>query len=241
MKTAAPSPKVVSLAIRTASSSSRAEMIAATGPEQLLVVGGHALRHAGEDGRRVEGARACGCARRPGGPSRPSATLFATCWCSSSRRSRRACGPTSTPLSSGSPILRARILSTKSSSKRRLHRLDHDEALGRDAALAAVDEPGRHAALGRELEIGVLQHEVGIAAAQLQHRLLEQGPGLRGHGLAGGRAAGEGDRAAPRGPRSGRPRARSRRAGCGRGRRGSRRRGGSPRWRARCRTRSRSA
>ena len=71
------------------------------------------------------------------------------------------------------------------------HGLDDDEALGRDAALAAVDEPRGGAGLGRRVEVGVLEHDVGIAAAELEDALLQAGAGLRGDGAAGGGAAGE--------------------------------------------------
>ncbi len=42
-------------------------------------------------------------------------------------------------------------------------------------------------------QVGVLEHQVGVAAAQLEHRLLQAGPGPRRHGATRGRAAGEGD------------------------------------------------
>jgi hypothetical protein len=72
--------------------------------------------------------------------------------------------------------------------------LDHDEALRRDAALSAVEEARGGAGLRRALEVGILEDDVGIAAAQLEHGLLEAGARLRGHRPPGRRAAGEGDR-----------------------------------------------
>ena len=58
----------------------------------------------------------------------------------------------------------------------------------------AVDEARADAGLGRALEVGVLQDEVGVAAAQLQHRLLQGAAGSRGHVASGRRAAGQGHR-----------------------------------------------
>ena len=54
-------------------------------------------------------------------------------------------------------------------------RLDDDEALGRDAALAAVHEP-RVAAQRRaaRVQVGVGEHDERVAAAELEHRLLER-------------------------------------------------------------------
>jgi hypothetical protein len=54
-----------------------------------------------------------------------------------------------------------------------------------------------HAGLRGLVQVGVLQHQVGIGAPQLQHRLLEDGTRLGGHRLAGRRAPGEGDGADP--------------------------------------------
>src|SRR5207247_6314905 len=69
------------------------------------------------------------------------------------------------------------------------HGLDDDEALGGDAALAAVDEPGvgRRARRGRE--VGVGEDDERIAAAQLEHGLLQLAAGLPGHFAAGDIAA----------------------------------------------------
>ena len=78
--------------------------------------------------------------------------------------------------------------------KGRAHLLHHDEALGRDAALSAVDEarPGAH--LGGEVEVGIGQNHIRVAAAEFQHALFEGRPGQRGNLPARGGAAGEGDR-----------------------------------------------
>ena len=50
--------------------------------------------------------------RRPDRTVAPFATESSTCLCRSSRRSRRACGPTSVPSASGSPIFFVRIIAT---------------------------------------------------------------------------------------------------------------------------------
>ena len=106
-------------------------------------------------------------ARAPRSP-RPAA-------CSASRRSWRASGPTSDAgARAGRPSASRRHLLHEQLLEALAHRLHHDEALGRDAALPAVDEARGDAGLGRQLEVGVLQHQVGVAAAQLQHRLLER-------------------------------------------------------------------
>jgi len=58
------------------------------------------------------------------------------------------------------------------------HALDHDEALRRDAALAAVLEPrlgGRRRGAG---QVGVFEHDERIAAAELKHGLLQVAAGL---------------------------------------------------------------
>ena len=72
------------------------------------------------------------------------------------------------------------------------HPLDHDEPLGRDAALATVDEPRVGRGSRRHIEVGVLEHDERIAAAQLEHALLEVTPGLRGHRGPRSLAPGEG-------------------------------------------------
>src|SRR5207247_10463142 len=48
------------------------------------------------------------------------------------------------------------------------HALHHNEALGSDAALAAVDETRLHRRGRGPVEIGVLEHDERIAAAELE-------------------------------------------------------------------------
>ena len=76
--------------------------------------------------------------------------------------------------------------------------LVHDHALGRNAALAAVEHAPRHARLHRRLQVGVLEHHVGIAASQLQHARLDLGSRNRGHLPARPGAPGERHRLHPR-------------------------------------------
>ena len=60
-------------------------------------------------------------------------------------------------------------LRTSCCSKRSCSCLDDDEALGGDAALPGIDQPRLRAGCRGEFEIGVDEHEIGVAAAQLQH------------------------------------------------------------------------
>eukprot|EP00906_Rhabdomonas_costata_P017519 RCo025295 len=57
-----------------------------------------------------------------------------------------------------------------------VHSLRDDEPLGSDAALTAVQGATCGAHLRRVVQLGVLEDEVGIAAAQLQHGLLQELP-----------------------------------------------------------------
>src|SRR5439155_721296 len=75
------------------------------------------------------------------------------------------------------------------------HRVDDDEALGGDAALAVVDETrlGGGARGGRD--VGVLQDDERVAPAELEHGLLELAPGLLRDAAPGAVAAGQRDAA----------------------------------------------
>jgi hypothetical protein len=68
-----------------------------------------------------------------------------------------------------------------------------DETLGVDTALTGVDEPGRGAGFRGQLQVGILEDQVGIAAAQLEDAGFHRGAGERRHLAAGGGAAGQGD------------------------------------------------
>src|SRR5699024_420202 len=72
-----------------------------------------------------------------------------------------------------------------------VHRIDHDEALGRDAGLASVVDASLHAVRHGFVDVGVGQYQIGIIAAQLQHRLLQAFTGLGTDDAACARAAGK--------------------------------------------------
>jgi hypothetical protein len=77
--------------------------------------------------------------------------------------------------------------------ERRANRLHDDEPLPRDARLARVHEPRRDARGNRDLQVRILEDQVGIAPAQFEHGLLERAPRGRRDLTAGGRGSGEGD------------------------------------------------
>src|SRR6185437_13831318 len=56
--------------------------------------------------------------------------------------------------------------------------LHHDEALRGDATLAAVDQTCLGGGPCRPLHVGIVEHDKGIAAAELEHRLLQVPPCL---------------------------------------------------------------
>ena len=101
----------------------------------------------------------------------------------------------SVPSASGSPIRPCLHRRDELLGERRHERLDDDEALRVDAALAGVDQPRRRARVDRVIEIGVLENDVRIGSAELEDGLLQHGPGLCGHGFSRGRAAGQRHRA----------------------------------------------
>jgi hypothetical protein len=68
---------------------------------------------------------------------------------------------------------------------------DDDETLRRDAALAHVVHLGPDRPLDRLVEVGVLEHDEGVAAAQLHRGLLEVLSGSRGNAFSGFHAAGQ--------------------------------------------------
>ena len=76
--------------------------------------------------------------------------------------------------------------------------LDHDESLGGDTALAAVDQPRLGRGLRSPRDVRVLEHDERVAAAELEHRLLQMTTRLFRYLTPGAVAAREGDRAHPR-------------------------------------------
>src|SRR2546422_8491012 len=75
--------------------------------------------------------------------------------------------------------------------------LHHDEPLGGDAALAAVQEPRLGRRASGLVEVRVREHDEGIAPAELEHRLLEVPAGLLGDLAPGAVRARERDGADP--------------------------------------------
>ena len=69
--------------------------------------------------------------------------------------------------------------------------VDDDEALGRAAGLAGVVHPAPDRPGDGMVEVGVFEHDEGVAAAQLHRRDLEVLAGARGDALAGRDAAGQ--------------------------------------------------
>src|SRR5215467_4726640 len=57
----------------------------------------------------------------------------------------------------------------------------HYETLGGNAGLAVVDEASLNRHWHGLLEIGARHHDEGVAASELQHRLLDLFAGLAGH------------------------------------------------------------
>ena len=69
----------------------------------------------------------------------------------------------------------------------------HIQALGRKALLAAVEEPPDRDRPGGALEVGVVEHDARVAAAELERDLLQGFGCFRHHALAGRRRPGERD------------------------------------------------
>ena len=73
-------------------------------------------------------------------------------------------------------------------------RLGDDEALGSDARLPVVDRARPDRRIDRRVEVGAWHDDKGVAAAKLEHRLLDSPAGCARHVAARRRAAGQGDR-----------------------------------------------
>ena len=67
----------------------------------------------------------------------------------------------------------------------------HDEALGGDAALPGVLDPGFHAHLDGLVEVGAGHHDERVRPAQLEHHLLDVAAGRLADAPSGALAAGE--------------------------------------------------
>src|SRR5712691_7459332 len=152
--------------------------------EGLLVERRHALVHVGEQRRRIEGARAGWnlAAEEPAGATRDG--LFDL--------TVQGVAEIHARLGPDLGVARQRIadaagtkLLEEPGDELIGHRLDDDEALGRDTALAAVDQPRVGRGAGRRGHVRVGEDDEGIAAAQLEHGLLQRAARLLGHLAAG--------------------------------------------------------
>src|SRR3546814_10902540 len=69
----------------------------------------------------------------------------------------------------------------------------HQDAVGTDAGLAGVAELGDHGTLDGGIEVGVVEHQEGRVATELQRDLLHRGGALLHQQLADLRRADEGE------------------------------------------------
>ena len=168
-----PSPKTVAFASAIASSASRTRNSCATGPKisswYMRIVG----RDVGDDGRRIEPARADRAACPPHSTRAPCATASADVLLDVEQAllvgERTDVG----------------LLVHRIADAQRLHARDeqllervgdvvvHDEPLGRDAALPVVLHARRHRGLRGLLEVGRRHDHERVAAAELEHDRLE--------------------------------------------------------------------
>ena len=70
-------------------------------------------------------------------------------------------------------------------------RLQHDEALGRAAGLTCIDRPAPDGPGHGAVQVGVFEHDEGIAATEFHRRLLQVLPRPGSNGAAGRDAAGQ--------------------------------------------------
>ena len=117
------------------------------------------------------------------------------------------------------------------------HRLVHDEPLRAQAGLAGVQEAARDGLGDDDVEVGILEDDERVGAAELEQALLRGPPGAGRDVGAGSVAAGQADGCDRGRPGSGRRRSSGRRARrrrwSGTPRRAGRRRGRPSRWRGR--------
>ena len=102
-------------------------------------------------------------------------------------------GPSVVFSSIGSPALSALSAAWNSFEELVGDGFDHDEALGGAAGLAGVVHPAPDRPGDGVVEVGVFQHDEGVAAAELHGGDLEVPAGARGDALARGDAAGQAD------------------------------------------------
>src|SRR5262245_52497928 len=142
------------------------------GTEGLLVESRHALVHPHEERGRIEGAAAGG---HLAAQEQAGAVLHRLLDLVMERVAELDAGLRAPVRAAVHRIAHAARgeLSREEIEKALGDRVHHDEALGRDAALPAVDEASVRGCLGGRREVGVGQYDERIAAAQLQHRLLD--------------------------------------------------------------------
>ena len=180
VQAAAPRPNGVALASAIASSMPATRNSGATGPNTSSRAAGAVGRHVGEHRRRVEVARARRAAARPSSRRAPAATERVDL-VGDAVADRRA-APAARPRCRarvGSPTRSARHRRREVARERVVDRVGDDEALGGDARLAVVDDARLHRRRDRARQVGARQHDERVAAAQLEHALLDV--------LAGGR------------------------------------------------------
>ncbi|MCR5875727.1 hypothetical protein LRS10_17075 [Phenylobacterium sp. J426] len=160
--------------------------------EDLLVIDGHAWPHVGQNGRRIPCARLVGdhpSGQQAGAGVEAALHLVVHAIAVGDADQRTELGVVATRIAhdEGRHLARQRLF------ERLADRRQHDETLARDAALAGVHHPrlGRH--LGRRANVGVVENEIGVAAAEFQDALLQHGAGLRRDLATGLDAAGQAD------------------------------------------------
>ena len=137
---------------------------------------------------------------------------------------RVASGPMSVAASRGSPTCTAAACAQNAATNASWHVGVHDEPLGRDAALPGVLAAGPGGDRGCPLDVGRGHHHERVAAAELEHGLLERRAREPRRPTGPLPRCRSGSRPRPADRRPPRPRRTTRRAGSGTRPRGSRRR-----------------
>ena len=193
VRTPEPRPNSLALAIAMASVSSRASMIAATGPNTSSSCAGCPATTFVSTVGGYHAPRCCGTTP-PSSSRAPRANAGLHLRVDLVARRHALQRP---QLRRGVARV-ARLVCPHRLDERLLecgaHRANDDEALAGDAALAAVDHPCGSADLRRRGDVGVLENDVGVRPAELQHALLQHAAGDRGDAAAGGDAARQRDR-----------------------------------------------
>ena len=179
----------MSFASRTASSSSRNGITAATGPKISSRAGAVVVVDRAQDRRREPEARAVRRAFRGSPPGRRPART--------TTRSRaappRSAAPSRLASSSGSPTLIASTASSSTSMKRSIAERSTRIRERAQQSWPALPNTALGAACGGALEVGVREHDVRRLAAQLERHALDRLGGARGDAAAHLGGAGEPD------------------------------------------------